>query len=90
MKFFGVAARYALGITGALGMLAGCSSAISPVQESAGAGSPAQSRARGIAVSASYEPASSSLWDHRNSWMAPDAKKTTSLLSVADDSIGDV
>lgn len=76
-----------------VGMLAGCGGGgggASPVQQSdSGASSAAQIRARGVlAPFRGLQRSSNS--ERRQSWMAPDAKKSANLLYVADEATNDV
>jgi hypothetical protein len=83
-------ARYGFAVAAAFGMLGGCGGAMSPMQQSvSGASNAAQLRARGIVGPLLALP-SSLRSDRRHSWMAPDAKKTSRLLYVADEDNGDV
>jgi hypothetical protein len=82
--------RHPLGVAAALGMLAGCGGAMSPAQSNVAAGSTAaQLRVRGV-LSASHEATTSLHVDRGRSWMDPDAKRTSTLLYVADEATGDV
>jgi hypothetical protein len=82
--------RFSLGAAAALGILAGCASGMSPLQQSvAGSGNIAQLRARGITAPAFEHPRSLHP-DRRHSWMARSAKKHATLLYVADEDTGDV
>jgi hypothetical protein len=71
-------------------MLAGCGAGTSPAQPSIGGpNTAAQLRARSM-VDLSPQALRFAHPDRQNSWMAPDAKKTASLLYVADEDSGDV
>jgi hypothetical protein len=73
----------------ATAMLAGCAG-VSPLQQRfAGSNSAAQLRAHGI-IGLSPELLRFAHSERRHSWMAPDAKKTPSLLYVADEDSNDV
>lgn len=82
--------RHPLGVSAALGLLVGCGGAMSPVQPSVAAGGTvAQLRARSV-LSPSHEVTTLLRVDRSHSWMDPDAKKTSTLLYVADETTGDV
>ncbi|HEX3369950.1 MAG TPA: hypothetical protein VHS56_10275 [Candidatus Cybelea sp.] len=70
-------------------VLAGCGGGMSPVQPSAmGASTPAQLHALGAA--GAVHPLRAGAANREGSWMAPDAKRSKSLLYVADEATNDV
>ena len=81
--------QHMLVATVAVSMLADCSGAMAPLQQTSGPSNSAQLRARGVA-GMSQGAARSARFDHSRSWMAPDARRTVSLLYVADEAAGDV
>jgi hypothetical protein len=81
--------RYAFAAAAAVSMLGGCGGTMVPLQQGAEAPSDAaQMRAGGIGNA--LRDAATSSFDAGRSWMAPDAKKTKTLLYVADEATGDV
>lgn len=70
-------------------LLAGCGGGMSPAQPSAaGPASPAQLRALGAA--GTVQPLRAHASSRESSWMTPDAKRSKSLLYVADSATNDV